>query len=68
VLPTEPGLIRADVRVLWPRGIMGGTPAAGFCNATTAALVDPETSVPANERPFFHTIYMTTTLKETPAQ
>ena len=34
----------------------------------TAALVDPEQSAPANELPFFHTIYMTTTLKENPAQ
>jgi type II secretory pathway pseudopilin PulG len=67
-LPTEPGLIRADVRVLWPRGISGGTPATGFCDATTAALADPETSAPATQHPFFHTIYMTTTLKEDPAQ
>ncbi|HEY3815676.1 MAG TPA: prepilin-type N-terminal cleavage/methylation domain-containing protein [Polyangiaceae bacterium] len=65
---TEPGLIRADVRVLWPRGIMGGSPAAGFCTAATAALADPEQSAPAGQTPFFHTIYMTTTLKESPAQ
>jgi hypothetical protein len=68
VLPTEPGLIRADVRVLWPRAIVGGIPAAGFCNAAVAALPDPETSAPAGQTPFFHTIYMTTTLKENPAQ
>ena len=65
---TEPGLIRADVRVIWPRGILGGAPIAGFCTPGTAALVDPEQSAPANELPFFHTIYMTTTLKENPAQ
>ena len=58
---TEPGLIRADVRVLWPRGIFGGSPAAGFCTPATAALADPEQSAPAGETPFFHTIYMTTT-------
>jgi len=65
---TEPGLIRADVRVLWPRGILGGSPAAGFCIPGTGSLADPEQSVPANEQPFFHTIYMTTTIKENPAQ
>jgi len=67
-LPTEPGLIRADVRVLWPRGILGGIPSAGFCTTGVANLVDPETSAPAGQTPFFHAIYMTTTLKETPAQ
>jgi Tfp pilus assembly protein PilV len=67
-LPTEPGLIRADVRVLWPRGIAGGSPATGFCVAGTASLADPESSAPSTQRPFFHTIYMTTTLKENPAQ
>jgi hypothetical protein len=65
---TEPGLIRADVRVLWPRGIAGGSPSAGFCTAATAALADPEQAAPAGETPFFHTIYMTTTIKENPAQ
>lgn len=64
----EPGLIRADVRVLWPRGILAGPPASGFCTTTIAGLADPETSVVASQRPFFHAIYMTTTLKETPAQ
>jgi len=68
LLPTEPGLIRADVRVLWPRGIAGGAPATGFCDTGDAALADPETNTPSTERPFYHTIYMTTTLKESPAQ
>jgi hypothetical protein len=67
-LPNEPGLIRADVRVLWPRAIVAGAPAGGFCDETTAALPDPETAVPANERPFFHTLYTTTDIMETPAQ
>ena len=35
-LPAEPGLIRADVRVLWPRALT--TTPTGFCNAGTAAL------------------------------
>jgi type II secretory pathway pseudopilin PulG len=67
-LPNDGGLIRADIRVLWPRGIVGGTPAAGFCDANTGALDDPETLVPATQRPFFRTIYLTTTLMENPAQ
>jgi Tfp pilus assembly protein PilV len=57
-LPSEPGLIRADVRVLWPRAITD-TP-VGFCNAGTAAADNPDPSVP----PLYHSIYMTTTLKE----
>jgi hypothetical protein len=67
-LPTEPGLIRADVRVLWPRGITGGAPKSGFCDDNTAALADPETIAPAGQKPFFHALYFTTIVKETPAQ
>jgi hypothetical protein len=67
-LPNEPGLIRADVRVLWPRGILAGPPATGFCTDTVAALDDPETAVPASQRPFFRTLYTTTDLMEFPAQ
>ena len=65
---TEPGLMRADVRVIWPRGILGGSPAAGFCTPGIGALADPEQSAPATELQFFHTIYMTKTIKESPAQ
>lgn len=57
-LPTEPGLIRADVRVLWPQGI-ANTP-VGFCNAGNAAQPNPDPSLP----PVYHAIYMTTTIKE----
>jgi prepilin-type N-terminal cleavage/methylation domain-containing protein len=67
-LPNEPGLIRADVRVLWARGIVAGAPAGGFCNDTVGALDDPETAVPVNQRPFFRTLYTTTDLMEFPAQ
>ncbi|HEY1693516.1 MAG TPA: prepilin-type N-terminal cleavage/methylation domain-containing protein [Polyangiaceae bacterium] len=67
-LPTEPGLLRADVRVLWPRGITGGAPKGGYCDDNTAALSDPETIAPAGEKPFFHALYFTTIIKETPAQ
>jgi hypothetical protein len=65
---TEPGLIRADVRVLWPRGIVAGAPASGFCDPTTGALADPETAVAPNQRPFFHSLYTTTDVMESPAQ
>jgi prepilin-type N-terminal cleavage/methylation domain-containing protein len=57
-LPAEPGLIRADVRVLWPRGI--GTTPTGFCNPGTASQDNPDPNVP----PLYHAIYMTTTIKE----
>ena len=67
-LPIEPGLVRADVRVLWPRGIGNGTPSAGFCTDAIGALDDPETGVTASEHPFFHTLYMTTSVRESPAQ
>jgi prepilin-type N-terminal cleavage/methylation domain-containing protein len=62
--PPEPGLIRADVRVLWPRGILGGAPSTGFCDDTVGTVADPELVMPAAQRPFFHTIYLTTTIKE----
>jgi prepilin-type N-terminal cleavage/methylation domain-containing protein len=57
-LPAEPGLIRADVRVLWPRAITS-TP-QGFCSTGTAALPNPDPTLP----PLYHAIYMTTTIKE----
>ena len=58
VLPTEPGLIHADVRVLWPRAIIN-SPGA-FCNAAEAAKPNPD---PANP-PLFHALYVTTTIRE----
>ena len=57
-LPAEPGLIRADVRVLWPRAITD-TP-TGFCNAGTAANANPDPGA----TPLYHAIYLTTTIKE----
>jgi hypothetical protein len=56
-LPAEPGLIRADVRVLWPRAITSVP--AHFCQ-DTSQLVDPDPSLP----PLYHAVYLTTTLKE----
>ncbi len=57
-LPSEPGLIRADVRVLWPRAIT--TTPTGFCNAGTASQDNPDQAVP----PVYHAIYLTTAIKE----
>lgn len=68
---TPPGgdLIRADVRVLWPVGIINSLP--GFCNLGTAALDDPNLDPAAkvnpgadSNAPVFHTLYLTTTVKE----
>jgi prepilin-type N-terminal cleavage/methylation domain-containing protein len=68
-LPPGGDLIRADIRVIWPIAIINSDP--GFCNANTAALADPNQD-PAALRavnadpgtPLFHTLYMTTSLKE----
>lgn len=59
-IPGEPGLIRADVRVLWPRGI-NNQPAAGWCNATLAAQANPDQG---STGPTYHSLYVTTTLRE----
>jgi hypothetical protein len=50
-----PTLLRADIRVLWPRGI-NGTP-AGFCT-----LVDPGLALGAASTLLYHAIYVTTAL------
>jgi prepilin-type N-terminal cleavage/methylation domain-containing protein len=72
-LPPGGDLLRADVRVIWPIGIINSRP--GFCNAGTAALVDPNTDNAAltnpsadPNTPVFHAIYLTTTIKENTAQ
>jgi hypothetical protein len=64
-LPVEPGLIRADVRVLWPRGLYGSPLGKGTspCSATVAALDDPN-AYTAGQQPLYHAIYLTTTIKE----
>jgi prepilin-type N-terminal cleavage/methylation domain-containing protein len=61
--PVEPGLIRADVRVLWPRGLYGSPIGLGTspCNAATAKLEDPNGNA---QQPLYHAIYLTTTIKE----
>lgn len=68
--PGQPqDFIRADVRVIWPIGIINSFP--GFCTPT-AGLVDPNTGgagakVDPNadpNAPVFHTLYLTTSIRE----
>lgn len=62
-LPAEPGLIRADVRVLWPRNISNDPP-AGWCNTATAAMVNPDQASPNPPAPLYHSLYLTTTIRQ----
>lgn len=55
----EPGLIRADVRVLWPRAIWS-RPGGDWCS-TVAPLANPEQD-PTNVT--YHSIYLTTTIRQ----
>jgi prepilin-type N-terminal cleavage/methylation domain-containing protein len=57
VLPAEPGLLRADVRVLWPRGISN---MPGKCTDAAVLVDNPDPTNP----PMYHAVYLTTTLKE----
>jgi hypothetical protein len=52
-----PTLIRADVRVLWPRGISGAPPVGGLCTTAVAALTTPDPTV-------YHAIYAVTGIQE----
>ncbi len=69
-LPGEPGLIRADVRVLWPRGLynspVGGT-ASGFCTDAVASQANPD-PFSLGQQPQYHAIYLTTAIKENAPQ
>jgi len=63
--PPTNDLMRADVRVLWPRGI--ATPVTpptqgGFCTAAVASLADPEPYLATG--PAYHWLYLTTTIRE----
>jgi prepilin-type N-terminal cleavage/methylation domain-containing protein len=62
-LPLEPGLIRADVRVLWTVGI-SNAPAAGWCNDANAAATNPDQAAPNPPAPLYHSIYLTTTVRQ----
>jgi hypothetical protein len=69
-LPGEPGLIRADVRVLWPRDLynspIGGS-ASGFCTTAVATQDNPDLFT-LGQQPKYHAIYVTTTIKENASQ
>ncbi|HEX8795686.1 MAG TPA: hypothetical protein VF765_32270 [Polyangiaceae bacterium] len=54
----EPGLIRVDLRVLWPRDIVS-RPAGDWCTAVST-LANPETDT----QPDYHAIYLTTTVRQ----
>jgi len=54
----EPGLIRVDLRVLWPRDIIG-RPSGDWCSAASSQA-NPETGT----QPMFHAIYLTTTIRQ----
>jgi prepilin-type N-terminal cleavage/methylation domain-containing protein len=62
---STPQLARVDVRVLWPRGISNSAPAGGFCNATTAALVEPELNA-TTQLLQYHSVYTTTAVRGNP--
>jgi len=57
----EPGLIRADVRVLWPRGVANAPP-SGWCADGSAATAsdNPDPSSPS----MYHAIYLSTSIRE----
>jgi hypothetical protein len=54
----EAGLIRVDLRVLWPRGI-ASSPMGDWCTAVST-LDNPE----QNPQPMYHAIYLTTTIRQ----
>ncbi len=71
--PSPLDLMRAEVRVIWPMGILNSRP--GFCNTTTASLADPNSDPSALRasgadptQPVFHTLYVATTIRENAAQ
>ncbi|HTQ42636.1 MAG TPA: hypothetical protein VMI75_07735 [Polyangiaceae bacterium] len=57
-LAVEPGLIRVDLRVLWPRDIVS-QPTGDWCSSV-ATLANPESGT----QPMYHSIYLTTTIRQ----
>ncbi len=55
-LPLEPGLIRVDLRVLWPRGI-SNDPSPGWCNVANSNTVLVDNTQ-------YHSIYLTTDIRQ----
>ncbi len=54
-LPTEPGFLRADVRVLWSRYITGSPP-AGWCESFVGSAIPDPT--------LYHAIYVSTSIRQ----
>lgn len=62
-----PQLIRADVRVIWLRGL-GVNPSGAFCNVSNGDLTAPDLNESNRAGgPAYHAIYLTTAVKENPA-
>jgi hypothetical protein len=73
--PAPQDLVRADVRVIWPIGVLSS--ATGFCNPALSVLPDPNTYRGAGvvvdpnadpSTPIFHTIYLSTSIRENATQ
>jgi Tfp pilus assembly protein PilV len=58
----EPGLIRADLRVLWPRDIVG-RPSGDWCTALKG-VQNPENGATQGNEVTYHSIYLTTTIRQ----
>jgi prepilin-type N-terminal cleavage/methylation domain-containing protein len=62
-----PQLIRADVRVVWLRGL-GVNPSGAFCNTSNADMGTADLSETGRlGGPAYHAIYVTTAVKENPS-
>jgi hypothetical protein len=59
-LSADSTLIRADVRVLWPRGVNNAPPAGGFCTAAVGTLDMPDPLT-------YHSIFVTVPIMENAA-
>ena len=63
-LPLEPGLIRADIRVIWPRSVTPsvgapGDPGPGWCSLTLANQPNPDLTYTQ-----YHQLYLTTDIRQ----
>ncbi len=63
-LPVEPGLMRADIRVIWFRGVSQSSTA----NPASGGICDSSYAGPYNANPdpnnILHSVYLTTTIKQ----
>lgn len=72
-VPPGGDLIRADVRVIWPIGLINSI--TDFCNGNVASLDDPNGAMGVNvapgadpSAPVFHAIYLSTSIRENASQ